>query len=344
MRYFCFVVCLFIPFICSNAQTKGSPLAFDAYQWDFGKVNEDDGTLFCIFRLANTADAPVRISRVVPSCNCVSVSFPQEYLSPGEYAQMNVSVNTAGMAGPVERSFDVICSDKSTPVTIRLKADVNPSPRPLEDVYKVSMPQGLRLSTANVRFGYVARGANAAMYLDMANTSDRELSLACRHLPSGSPLKIDCPTSVAPGQQASIRLSYDRPSRYGLYADTLQLVINGAVCSKLVTVSAICVDNFDDNPLSVPFLQASPSLLKLERGFLSRFYSASLTVANIGEAVLVLHSLDLPKGMSSDFVPQTRLAHGESVRITVRTSQSGSFRIGLVSNDPDRPYKEILVQ
>ena len=59
-----------------QAKTGKSPVKFDSYEWNFGQVDPQKGTVCHTFTLKNTSDKPVRIGKAIPSCECIQASIP----------------------------------------------------------------------------------------------------------------------------------------------------------------------------------------------------------------------------------------------------------------------------
>ena len=68
------------------AQSKKSPVSFNAYEWDFGTINAAAGAVCHTFILQNTSKAPVTIGKFVSTCDCIQAIYPTEAIMPGEKA------------------------------------------------------------------------------------------------------------------------------------------------------------------------------------------------------------------------------------------------------------------
>ena len=86
-----------------SAQKK-SAVSFDAYEWDFGKVDGSLGAICHTFTLQNKSKAPVTISKSIPSCECIQAICPDKAIQPGQKAQVMVVFNplkTSGSGSPM---------------------------------------------------------------------------------------------------------------------------------------------------------------------------------------------------------------------------------------------------
>ena len=62
------VICILAAFAATDAQTKKSPVVFDAYEWDFGTIEAAEGTVAHTFTFTNKSKEAVKIDRDIPSC------------------------------------------------------------------------------------------------------------------------------------------------------------------------------------------------------------------------------------------------------------------------------------
>lgn len=98
--------------ICS-AKT-GSPLTFDAYEWDFGKVNAANGAVCHTFKVKNTSDKTVRIAKDIPSCDCIRAFYKDVVIEPGEETSVMIALTPSETVGKSYRSVEFIDNDGKT--------------------------------------------------------------------------------------------------------------------------------------------------------------------------------------------------------------------------------------
>ena len=340
---FAMLACLALPVKSFSQEGPSSPLLFETYGCDFGEVEEAGGTLFHTFHFINGASVPVRILRVVASCSCVSVSYPQYTLDGGAPGEISVAFNPARTSGDVLRMVEIVLSGGLPGVSLTLKAHVIPSEYDIEDVYSVSLPDGLRLTSLSQRFGYVAAGKTAERRIDVINVSSSPATLEAEPASEAGFLSVACPERLGPGEAGSIILRYTLSkgaSAYGMHEDSVTLLVNGRPCNRTLDVSCIGIEEIDEQGPS-PSLQVYPSRLEMKRRLLGGGYSGSFEIRNNGKADLRIRKVDLlADGAACDLPDGFVLKPGTGRKVTVR-SVSQDLRLGLVTNDPVRPYKEL---
>ena len=73
-----------------------SSLSFDSYEWDFGAINAERGTVCHTFTLKNVSKNPVKIGKSIPSCECIKAVYPTVAINPGEVAKVMVAFSPSG--------------------------------------------------------------------------------------------------------------------------------------------------------------------------------------------------------------------------------------------------------
>lgn len=327
--------------LSAMAQSFTSPLVFDSEQFDFGEVNEGDGTLFHTFTFINGASFQVRISNVSASCNCVSVSYPHSYLAGGETGTISVAFNPVGLKGPVQRQIEVFLGDGNHGQTLEITADIVPSEYDINEEYKSAFPSGLRLKALSCKFGYVPVGKSAERSIDVINTSDAPVMIEAEPVNSGSPLTVSCPESLAPGEAGTIIFRYAFSSKgYGSYNDEVRVFINGEQCNRLLDISAIAVDDFKKNAQRNPVMQIYPSSLSVKKlPFVDRYFT-SFEIANTGKSDLIVRKICVPDGVDADMEDGISIKPGQKRKVSLK-SRVPSFNAEVIVNDPVRPYKEL---
>ena len=92
-----------------------APNSFDFGEIEFGKIAEYS------FKLKNTGDQNLKISRVATSCACTSAKILQEELAAGQETELRVRYDTAAMGsgshgkGRQERIIYIKSNDPVTP-------------------------------------------------------------------------------------------------------------------------------------------------------------------------------------------------------------------------------------
>jgi len=99
-------------------------ISFDAIHFDFGKISAD-AKVSHRFKVTNTGQAPLNITRLNPSCGCTSTVLGKWTLAPGESTEIEVTFNPSGFRGLSRKSIQVVSDDPASPTaTLTFEADV----------------------------------------------------------------------------------------------------------------------------------------------------------------------------------------------------------------------------
>ena len=328
------------------------PAVFDSREWDFGAIREADGVVSHAFTVFNSSDRPLRLSRAIPGCSCISATLPRADIAPGQSATVEVRFTPAGASGPVIRTVELQAAGGRSLGVLSVSADVFPADRSIQERYPVVLAEGLYASRADVRFGYLERGRASGKVIFIANASERPMRLRVAGL-DGTHFRVRCPDTLAPGEESRVEVWCDTPADPSLFATlraSLRLTPDGVPALREMPVSGLCLTQAPESP-DAPRLRNAA--VQLRKGLLSGKLHGALEITNDGRSDLVLHAIELPEGIRCDFRPDTHIAPGQTLTIPLSSfaGSNSSFagltgespRLTVFSNDPLRPAKEIPI-
>ena len=108
----------------ADAQTKKSPVVFDAYEWNFGTVDSANGTVSHTFTFTNKSKEAVKIDRDIPSCDCIRAFYDDVVVEPGQSAEVMVSYAPIKDTGKSHRRVELIDADGNTLASLSIAANV----------------------------------------------------------------------------------------------------------------------------------------------------------------------------------------------------------------------------
>lgn len=345
------------------------PAVFDSREWDFGAIREADGAVSHAFTVFNGGERPLRLSRAIPGCSCISATLPRADIAPGQSATVEVRFTPAGASGPVIRTIEIQASGNRSLGVLSVSADVFPADRSIQERYPVVLAEGLYASRADIRFGYLERGRESGKVFFIANASEQPMRLRVAGL-AGTHFRVRCPDTLAPGEESRVEVWCDTPADPAYFATlraSLRLTPDGAPALREMPVSGLCLTQAPESP-DAPRLRNAA--VQLRKGLLSRKPHGTLEISNDGRSDLILHAIELPDGfrLSPEAFP-LRISPGKSLTLAVSAAPEGSGRPGkkqsplrenarpsgpsgtaptdlrltVFSNDPLRPAKEIPI-
>jgi Protein of unknown function (DUF1573) len=102
---------LVVPVVCvAQTQAPAPVITFETTHHDFGKINTDRKVSYR-FKVTNTGNAILNITRLNPSCGCTSTVLGKWSLAPAESTEVEATFDPHGFRGPVHKSIQVISDD-----------------------------------------------------------------------------------------------------------------------------------------------------------------------------------------------------------------------------------------
>jgi hypothetical protein len=157
------LIALSVPAICL-AQAQPQPrMTLDSTHHDFGKIAPNT-VVSHRFKVTNTGDALLTITRLNPSCGCTSSVVGKDQLAPGESTELEVTFNSAGYSGPIKKSVEVVSNDPvQLAQTLIFSGDVAPN---------------VKVSTQELRFLDLRRGDRRRASVQLESGTGRPMELS----------------------------------------------------------------------------------------------------------------------------------------------------------------------
>ena len=318
---------LLLPLLLLCTLVRGQEVVFNAHSWDFGPLNEADGSVVHDFGFRNNGDRPVRIGSVSVSCSCVQAEFPHTEIPAGGTGVVSLTFSPAGAAGRTHRYADVYSQEGKYLGRLNMEAIVTPIDVALEERYRTVLGPMLRAQRSILPYGYVWPGKAVTKEVYLANLSDKAVKLSTQ----SEGLQVEGPSEIPPRGEVTLKVSCNASKPYSMYHDKLRLFVDGQPADRAIEVSAICLG---DEPPGQSSIWITPSLGRLHRG------RGSVLLGNSGREDLVILSVEAPEGVRHNLKPGQKVAPGGKVKVRV-SSALQTFEIHIFTNDPLRPYKEL---
>lgn len=98
-------------------------LTFNELTYDFGKITQGEKVSHA-FGFKNTGGTALVISSAQGSCGCTVPQFPREPIAPGAGGKIDVTFNSEGKAGKVEKTITVVTNCEPNTLVISVKAEI----------------------------------------------------------------------------------------------------------------------------------------------------------------------------------------------------------------------------
>ena len=262
-----------IPMVCL---AQAPVITFESTHHDFGKIGIDRKVSHR-FKVTNTGQATLNITRLNPSCGCTSTVIGKWSLAPGESTEVEASFDPRGFSGPVHKSIQVISDDPANgSATLTFEANV------VQDIMPSTSTvfyYDLTRTAARKAFVHLHSGngqpvkvkdikAPGAPYLSAAaknegNDAVLEIELDGRKLPPGKPRGVDSLSVITTSaQQPIIPIGIQWELKASVTAAPERIAWAEAAGKELR--SALTLKQAEGKPFRVTGARSSSHLIKVE--------------------------------------------------------------------------------
>lgn len=105
------------------AQSK-AVISSDITSHDFGKIKEADGPVSQVFKIKNTGEAPLVITRVIASCGCTTPEWTKEPIAPGKEGDIKITYDPKDRPGAFVKTISVYSNGKTGSYLLTIRGDV----------------------------------------------------------------------------------------------------------------------------------------------------------------------------------------------------------------------------
>ncbi len=346
-----------------DAPSTAPEFSPDAWSYDFGRINEEDGFAIHVFQIKNTGTAPLIISHVQSSCGCAQPEWTSDPIPPGEIGDVVITYSPKNRPGPFRKNVTVYTNAKGGRQRLTIKGEVIPKPTELSVAFHDTIG-AIQLEKKEFVFYTVRPKEITTQEIWIRNFSDVNRTLSFENIPAH--IKVEAPEQLEPHKAERLKVTVDGGS----------VTMKGRQCSKLtwqtrnasgevvsydIPVSVNFIDDFSTLSPSQknngPAIKLSTTLLeygKLKKNsflglFGSKYASKQVTLTNDGKALLELHSISCDdERVNVTGFKKRMLRPGESItlKLSIRKKDVSNPMVTalfVVCNDPRGPVRQVKI-
>lgn len=110
--------------VAVSAQKKQAVISAQETSFDFGSIKEADGNVSHTFKIDNTGDGPLVITRVIASCGCTTPEWTKEPIAPGKSGDVKITYNPANRPGAFVKTISIYSNGKKGSFILTIKGKV----------------------------------------------------------------------------------------------------------------------------------------------------------------------------------------------------------------------------
>jgi Mannose-6-phosphate isomerase len=128
MKRILFVFALFLLTAgIASAQEKSAVIVVEGdVTFDFGDIKEADGPVTHVFKIKNTGEVPLVVTKVVASCGCTSPDWTKEPIAPGKNGEVKVTFDPTGRPNTFAKTISIYSNGKTGSYLLTIKGNVIP--------------------------------------------------------------------------------------------------------------------------------------------------------------------------------------------------------------------------
>ena len=322
-------------------------------EYDFGRINEDGGTVSHRFLFVNTGLAPLTIQRVTASCGCTTPDWTRETILPNDSGSVTLTFDPLDRPGHFQKSARVeLVSEGITLVEmLDITGVVEPRAETLENAYPYHFGD-VYLRATVVAFDTIVKGDVPERTLEVANATAEPLRI---DFDAPEYVVVDAPTVLKPNETTYITLKYlsHRNAAWGYARDKVVLRVNGSPVGDM-SVQAVLVEDFGTltaaERLTAPIAVLSDKVIDMGELRIGKKHTVTLTLTNAGIDVLQVRAIVSGSSYLAAEAAKPRVKSGQTtkVKITVDAANLQPYTfvktLQLITNDPTNPSQLFTVK
>ena len=321
--------------------------AFDKKVHDFGEI-QWKAPVTARFKVTNTGDKPLVISKVTSSCGCTVAGWTRQPIAPGDNGVVEATFDTKAV-GRFHKSVGVFCNAESKPVYLTIKGKVSTEVKDYS-AYPVQIGT-VRIDRNELEFMEVARSSHPVEEIRVVNTSDQIYEPVLMHLPPY--LRAEAiPVRLAKRRAGVIRVTLDpdKLSGHGLTQTSVYLArFSGDKVSEEneIVVSAVRVPDFSSlseaERRNAPAMHLSATELDMSGHDGKKKVTQKITLSNQGKRRLDISSLQVYNPAIEVSLKKRYIEPGAStvMKVTLHPEMlkrhKAAPKLLMVTNDPQHP-------
>ena len=308
------------------------------------------------YSFTNKGDKPLVLSRVIPSCGCVTAEWTKVPVMPGASGVVKVTFDAEAI-GRFYKDVEILCNASYQPIYLDFDGEVTADSKDYMFTHPFNY-NAIRLNKDEIAFGEVARGQKNTVEILIANTSNKAYRPMIMHLPEYLEFEAE-PKALSRGDAGKIRLTIDTEKlpEYGMNETSVYLSrYMGDEVSKenMIKVTALLLPDTDNesgyaknNP---PHLSLSAEAIDFSVLKRHQKKSQVMMLTNTGHSDLKIHNIQLSGTSLNVDMKASVIKPGMSVKMKVVVSARNLDRDGkmpeimLITNDPKQQVVRIPVK
>ncbi len=339
------LIIIFFSFSAFSQKLK-PVISFETTVYDFGSINEEDGSVSYTFHFSNTGNQPLVIHNVRTSCRCTAPNWSRAPIQPGGKGQIEVVYDPTNRPGNFNQSITIYSNSKQGTSLLRLVGNVIKESESIKELYPRDMGS-IRLKSSYFSFGRINKGEQKEENLEIINVSNEPVSVSFTNIPSHINV-VMIPEVLSPGESGLFRCSFDasKINEWGFVSHNIPVSVNDTPARlNRISINATIEEDFslwsDEELANAPGINFNENVYnfdEVKQGVLVRH---NFTINNTGKSDLIIRRVRTSCGCTASSPERDVIPPGESTLLEVSFNTRGrngrqNQAISIYSNDPNK--------
>lgn len=309
------------------------------------------------FQLKNEGNKALVINRVLKSCGCTSVEYPEQSIAAGDSFVIK-TVYDAKQMGSFNKQVCVYSNASKQPFILSMRGKVVSSVVDFAGPYDQMLGE-IKSDVQEVEFDDVNRGDRPVQRIHIFNPTEQTMEPVVMHLPNYLQAVVS-PSRVAPHHAAVVSLVLDSKKLHDFGLNQTSVYLgerpgDTVAPEKEIVVSAVLLPDFDDmtaeQKVQAPKMEMSATQLDLGSFDGKKKLKGEIRITNKGKSTLDIRSMQMFTMGLQVQLKKSKIEPGETVKMKVtavaadlKKSRAKNPRILMITNDPDNAKVTVKVK
>lgn len=331
-------------------------IAFDETSFNFGEIQESEGSVEHEFTFTNLSNHLIKILGVKASCGCTSTGWTRQEVGPGEKGFVKAMYNPRNRPGSFNKSLTVTTSAVQNTIVLRIQGKVIPKIKTIEEQLPALIGD-LRFKYNSFNLGKILTNESQTVEFAVFNDSKEQPITFQSEYEAPEYIKLEFqPETLNPRDHGSIKVNFDGKARndLGFLVDNIVFYTsekedNRKEFQVYTTVEEYFPTMTAEELANAPKLKLEKNLIDFGRVDNSEKISIELKIINEGKSDLYIRKIKSTCGCTTTNPDKEVLKPGESGSLNVTfdpRGRSGSQHklITIFSNDPRASAQRLTVK
>ena len=300
------------------------------------------------FQMKNEGDKPLFIKKVLKSCGCTTVDYPNRSIAAGENFVVKATYDAKQM-GVFNKQVLLYSNASEEPFMVSMRGRVVNNVVDFDGEYEMTLGE-FRSDVQEVEFDDVNKGDRPVQRIHIFNPTEQVMEPVVMHLPNYLRAVVS-PSKVAPHHSATVSVVLDSKKLHDFGLNQTSIYLGERPGDRIspekeIVVSAVLLPDFGDltkeQKINAPKIQMSTTNLDLGSFNGKKKLKGEIQIVNNGKSVLDIRSMQMFTIGLLVSLNKTKIKPGETAKLKVtavaselKKSRNKNPRILMITNDPD---------